>query len=99
MGEQEMINQQTHLEETVRDRTARIQEPEPQRTDIEKMTATGVLAERIAHEIINRLADIKGSFMFIQDAIPPDHPYHRNIGRIHGEINQIARIVRRMFDL
>jgi len=94
-----MINHQAHLEERVRDRTARIQEPEPQRTEIEKMTATGGPAARIAHEIINRLADIKGSFMFIQDAIPPDHPYHRNIGRIHGEINQIARILRQLSEL
>ena len=94
-----MINHQAHLEERVGDRMSRIQGSEQQQTEIERMAGTGGPAARIAHEINNRLASIKGCFMFIQDAIPPDHPYHRNIGRIHGEINQIARILGQLSEL
>ena len=97
--EKELADYRAHLEQMVEERTAQIHQLEQQRGEIEKMAATGVLAARIAHEVNNPLAGIKGSFMLIQNAIPPDHPYHHYIARIHGEIHRIARIVRQMFEL
>jgi two-component system, sporulation sensor kinase C len=99
MAEQELAEYQAYLEKTVEERTARIQELERQRGEIEKLAATGLLAARIAHEINNPLAGIKGSFMLVQDAVPPTHPYHRYVGLIHSEITRIARVVRQMFEL
>ena len=96
---QELADYRARLEKMVEERSDRIQQLEQQRGEIEKLAATGLLAARIAHEINNPLAGIKGSFMLIQDAVPPEHPYRRYVGLIHSEINRIARIVRQMFEL
>jgi signal transduction histidine kinase len=87
------------LEELVEKRTARIRELERQRTEIEKLGATGRMAARIAHEINNPLAGIKNSFLLVRHAVPEDHPYYEYVGRIQKEIDRIAWIVRQMFDL
>lgn len=81
-----------------RDITAR-KRAEDMLHESEKLAAAGRLAARIAHEINNPLAGIRNSFLLIEDAIPRHHPYFSYLVRIEKEIDRIARIVRRMFDL
>lgn len=87
--------QAIQLEEDI----TRIKKLERQQVESEKLTATGRIAARVAHEINNPLAGIKNSFHLIKDAVPEDHPYYHYVGRIEKEIDRIARIVRQMFNL
>lgn len=87
------------LEEEVKKRTERIRDLEKQRSEIEKLVATGRMAARIAHEINNPLASIKNSFLLIKDAVSESHPYYDYVDRIEKEINRITRIVHQMMDL
>ena len=98
-AEQELARYRENLEKIVEERTAKIQELEQQRLEIEKWGATGHLAARVAHEINNPLAGIKSSFLLVKDAVSPDHQYYPFLGRIEKEIDRIARIVRQVFDL
>ena len=99
LAEQNIKNYSKELEKEVKARTIRIQELERQRADNEKLAATGRMAARIAHEINNPLAGIKNSFRLVRDAIPEDHEYFDYVERIDKEIERIAGIVRRTFDL
>ncbi len=87
--------QAIQLEEDI----TRIKKLERQQVESEKLTATGRMAARVAHEINNPLAGIKNSFHLIKDAVPEDYPYYHYVGRIEKEIDRIARIVRQMFNL
>lgn len=88
-----------NLEGKVKERTAKIRELERQRTEIEKVAATGCMAARVAHEINNPLSGIKNSFRLIEDAVPKEHAYYSYVGRIHKEIDRIALVVRQMYSL
>lgn len=98
-AEEQIRRYNEELEEIVEQRTARIRELERQRTEIEKLVATGRMATRIAHEINNPLAGIKNSFLLIKDAVPDKHPHYEYVSLIEKEIERIAWIVRQMFDL
>jgi signal transduction histidine kinase len=87
------------LEEMIRDRTSRIKELERQRAESEKLAATGRMAARIAHEINNPLAGIKNSFLLLRDIMDKEHPHYRYAERVQKEIDRIAHIIRKMFDL
>ena len=99
LAEEKMKNYSEELEKEVKARTVRIQELERQRAESEKLAATGRMAARIAHEINNPLAGIKNSFRLVKDAIPKQHDYFDYVERIDKEIERIASIVRRPFDL
>jgi PAS domain S-box-containing protein len=87
------------LEELVEQRTARIKELERQRTEQEKLAATGRMAARIAHEINNPLGGIRTSFRLLSRAVPREHRHFGYVELIEKEIDRIAQIVRQMLDL
>jgi len=87
------------LEDMVKDRTERIKELERQRTESEKLAATGRMAARIAHEINNPLAGIKNSFLLLRKIMDEEHPHYKYAARVQKEIDRIAQIIRKMFDL
>ena len=87
------------LEVMVEDRTAQIRELQKQQVESEKLAATGRMAAKIAHEINNPLAGIKNSFLLVKDIAEKEHPHYAYVDRIENEIDRIAIIVRRMFDL
>ncbi|MFH1311876.1 MAG: PAS domain S-box protein [Candidatus Eisenbacteria bacterium] len=97
-GEEQIRRYSEDLEDMVRERTARIHELEHQRAESEKLAATGRMAARIAHEINNPLGGIKNSFLLLKDIMDKNHPHYAYAGRVEGEIDRIAGIVRRMFD-
>jgi PAS domain S-box-containing protein len=98
-AEEQIRRYNEELEQLVEERMARIRELERQKTETEKLAATGRMAARIAHEINNPLAGIKNSFLLIRDAIPEDHPHYQYVGRIDKEIERITSIIHQMFGL
>jgi hypothetical protein len=98
-AEEELKQYTERLEEMVEQRTKELKDAQEQLVLREKLAATGRLAAHIAHEINNPLAGIKNSFKLIKAAIAEEHHYYHYVGRIDKEIERIARIVRKMFDL
>jgi two-component system sporulation sensor kinase C len=87
------------LEQKVKERTERIQQLERQRAADERIAATGRMAARLAHEINNPLAGIKNSFLLVKRAVPEGHPRSEYVALIEKEIDRIALIIRKMFEL
>lgn len=87
------------LEKRVLRRTKRIKELQRQRTENEKLAATGRMAARIAHEINNPLGGVKNSFHLIKDAVPENHKYYDYVERIDKEIKRMANIIKQLYSL
>jgi len=99
MAEKQLQRYSEELEDMVEERTARIRDLERQRTESEKLAATGRMAARIAHEINNPLAGIKNSFLLLKSDFPKDHTYYEYLELIDKEIHRVSQIIHRMFDL
>jgi signal transduction histidine kinase len=76
-----------------------LRESEMRRAEAERLASVSRTVARVAHEINNPLASIRSAFQLVKAAVPEGHPDLEFAVAIEKEIDRIARIVSRMYQL
>lgn len=82
------------LEEIVEERTAELKAAQTRLVQSERLSAIGMLAAEIAHEVNNPLAIIKNYLRLVSDDIGQNDPHKESLSIIGEEVERIARIVK-----
>jgi two-component system NtrC family sensor kinase len=91
----ELLENQIHLEQRIRDRTKDLQESQALLVQQEKQAAFGLLAAGIAHEVGNPLASISSIVQMLQRRISDEYTNER-LGMVHTQLRRIHRTLQEL---
>jgi two-component system NtrC family sensor kinase len=91
----ELLENQIHLEQRIRDRTKDLQESQALLVQQEKQAAFGLLAAGIAHEVGNPLASISSIVQMLQRRITDEYTNER-LGMVHTQLRRIHRTLQEL---